>query len=185
MFRTHTKLLFAFLVLLSTEHLEAKVKLSKKYTPTGNPGGIQFNEDENFAESYEIYEKRRKILEKKKNYINKNKKLSEKKIKGQKLSYPIREQKPPIGDENSTMVNQHGIDLARLKGAIFIDQQQVHQKKNKEQKKIASSEKKNHPIKVPIKDASLEKKVCSHDSVLNCDDSDSSNSFESVTDANS
>lgn len=45
---------------------KSKVKLSKRYIPPGNPGGTNFHIDEDFAESYKLYEKRREILKKKK-----------------------------------------------------------------------------------------------------------------------
>ncbi|WP_410543364.1 TRP75-related protein, partial [Wolbachia endosymbiont of Mansonella ozzardi] len=56
---------FSLFVSYDTE-AKSKVKLSKKYVPQGNPGGTNFHEDEDFAESYRLYEKRRELLKKKK-----------------------------------------------------------------------------------------------------------------------
>lgn len=73
MLRIFSKVLFILMFLVSsffTVHsaeAKSKVKLSKKYIPPGNPGGANFHTDEDFAESYKLYEKRRELLKKKKN----------------------------------------------------------------------------------------------------------------------
>lgn len=40
-----------------------------------------------------------------------------------------------VEDGEDAMINQHGINLARLKGAVFIDQEPVSQYESKQHKK--------------------------------------------------
>ncbi|MBA8755188.1 TRP75-related protein [Wolbachia endosymbiont of Drosophila bicornuta] len=203
MLRVFSKILFILMFLVSsffTVHsAEAKSKLSKRYIPPGNPGGANFHTDEDFAESYKLYEKRRELLKKKKlqdRAINKEdliKKLKEKKIAT--LDNDTNDMEACIvDDEESTMINQHGINIARLRGAVFIDQESVFQYENKqheseqqEEKKVTSTrEKKVSPINVTIKETPS-RRTCSHDSIANLDNVDAyslngSSSFGSVAD---
>ncbi|MCV3769321.1 MAG: TRP75-related protein [Wolbachia pipientis] len=174
-------LISSFLIINTTE-AKSKIKLSEKYKPPGNPGGTNFYKDEDFAESYKLYEKRRKLLKKKKlqNQANTNinkenlaKKLKKKiNILNNRLS---NSEACIINDEKEAMINQHGINLARLKGAIFIDQEQVPKYKNEqckdkyqeETKVKATQEKKNPPINI-VKNTLL-KKTCSHDAITDLD----------------
>ncbi|TLW86276.1 TRP75-related protein [Wolbachia endosymbiont of Drosophila santomea] len=203
MLRVFSKILFILMFLVSsffTVHsAEAKSKLSKRYIPPGNPGGANFHTDENFAESYKLYEKRRELLKKKKlqdRAINKEdliKKLKEKKIASLD-NEPNDMEACIVDDEESTMINQHGINIARLRGAVFIDQESVFQYENKqheseqqEEKKVTSTrEKKVSPINVTIKETPS-RRTCSHDSIANLDNVDAyslngSSSFGSVAD---
>ncbi|NUX01566.1 hypothetical protein GO685_03595 [Wolbachia endosymbiont of Madathamugadia hiepei] len=169
-------LVFSLFVSHDTE-AKSKVKLSKKYVPQGNPGGANFHEDEDFAESYKLYEKRRELLKKKKlqgranaNIDKENlaKKLKEKKIAllGNK---PSDIEACIVEDEKDAMVNQHGINITRLKGAVFIDQaqyedEQLESKRQEGKKATTTREKKISPINVTIKDTPS-KKTCSRDSI--------------------
>lgn len=203
MLRVFSKILFILMFLVSsffTVHsAEAKSKLSKRYIPPGNPGGANFHTDEDFAESYKLYEKRRELLKKKKlqdRAINKEdliKKLKERKIAS--LDNETNDMEACIvDDEESTMINQHGINIARLRGAVFIDQESVFQYENKqhkseqqEERKVTSTrEKKVSPINVTIKETPS-RRTCSHDSIANLDNVDAyslngSSSFGSVAD---
>lgn len=205
MLRIFSKVLFILMFLVSsffTVHsaeAKSKVKLSKKYIPPGNPGGANFHTDEDFAESYKLYEKRRELLKKKKSQdraINKEdliKKLKEKKIASLD-NEPNDMEACIVDDEESAMINQHGINIARLKGAVFIDQEPVsqyeseqHESEQQEGKKVTSTrEKKVSPINVTIKE-NPSRKTCSHDSIANLDNVDAyslngSSSFGSVAD---
>ncbi|MGL9719009.1 MAG: TRP75-related protein [Wolbachia sp.] len=184
---------FSLFVSHDTE-AKSKVKLSKKYVPQGNPGGTNFHEDEDFAESYRLYEKRRELLKKKKlqgqanaNIDKENlaKKLREKKI-------ALLNNKPSdmeaciVEDGEDAMVNRHGINITRLKGAVFIDQAQYEgeqlESKQQEGKRATTTREKN----VTIKDTSS-KKTCSRDSIANLNNVtqhslNGSDSFGSVAD---
>ncbi|WP_341819637.1 TRP75-related protein [Wolbachia endosymbiont (group A) of Brachyopa scutellaris] len=203
MLRIFSKVLFILIFLVSsffTVHsAEAKSKLSKRYIPPDNPGGANFHTDEDFAESYKLYEKRRELLKKKKlqdRAINKEdliKKLKEKKIAS--LDNELNDMEACIvDDEESAMINQHGINIARLKGAVFIDQEPVsqyeskqHESEQQEGKKVTSTrEKKVSPINITIKETPS-RRTCSHDSIANLDNVDAyslngSSSFGSVAD---
>lgn len=205
MLRIFSKVLFILMFLVSsffTVHsaeAKSKVKLSKKYIPPGNPGGANFHTDEDFAESYKLYEKRRELLKKKKSQdraINKEdliKKLKEKKIASLD-NEPNDMEACIVDDEESAMINQHGINIARLKGAVFIDQEPVsqyeskqHESEQQEGKKVTSTrEKKVSPINITIKETPS-RRTCSHDSIANLDNVDAyslngSSSFGSVAD---
>lgn len=77
--------------LFTVHNVEAKskVKLSKRYIPPGNPGGKNLHADEEFADSYKLYEKRREILKKRKlqgqTNVNVNKEDLIKKLKEKKF----------------------------------------------------------------------------------------------------
>lgn len=197
MLRIFSKVLFILMFLVSsffTVHsAEAKSKLSKRYIPPGNPGGANFHTDEDFAESYKLYEKRRELLKKKKSQdraINKEdliKKLKEKKIASLD-NEPNDMEACIVDDEESAMINQHGINIARLKGAVFIDQEPVSQYESKqhEQEGNSTREKKVSPINITIKETPS-RRTCSHDSIANLDNVDAyslngSSSFGSVAD---
>lgn len=192
-----SKVLFILMFLVSgffTVHsAEAKSKLSKRYIPPGNPGGASFHTDEDFAESYKLYEKRRELLKKKKSQdraINKEdliKKLKEKKIASLD-NEPNDMEACIVDDEESAMINQHGINIARLRGAVFIDQEPVSQYEHEqEEKKVTSTrEKKVSPINITIKETPS-RKTCSHDSIANLNNRaqyslNGSSSFGSVAD---
>ncbi|QIT36129.1 TRP75-related protein [Wolbachia endosymbiont of Brugia pahangi] len=177
-----------------------KVKLSKRYIPPGNPGGTNFYEDEDFAESYKLYEKRRELLKKKKlqdqTNININKEKLAKKLKEKKIANLDSELSDTeacvINDEEDAMVNQHGINIARLKGAVFIDQGPISQREDEQheserqegKKATLTREKKVSPINVTIKDT-RSKRTCSHDSIIDLNNvsSNGSDSFGSAADA--
>ena len=203
MLRIFSKVLFILMFLVSsffTVHsAEAKSKLSKRYIPPGNPGGANFHTDEDFAESYKLYEKRRELLKKKKSQdraINKEdliKKLKEKKIASLD-NEPNDMEACIVDDEESAMINQHGINIARLKGAVFIGQEPVsqyeseqHESEQQEEKEVTSTrEKKVSPINITIKETPS-RRTCSHDSIANLDNVDAyslngSSSFGSVAD---
>ncbi|WP_341811918.1 TRP75-related protein [Wolbachia endosymbiont (group A) of Conops quadrifasciatus] len=200
MLRIFSKVLFILMFLVSsffTVHsAEAKSKLSKRYIPPGNPGGANFHTDKDFAESYKLYEKRRELLKKKKSQdraINKEdliKKLKERKIASLD-NEPNEMEACIVDDEESAMINQHGINITRLKGAVFIDQEPVSQYESKqheqEEKKVTSTrEKKVSPINITIKETPS-RRTCSHDSIANLDNVNAyslngSSSFGSVAD---
>lgn len=199
-----TVLIFDCLIVHDSE-AKSKVKLSRKYIPPGNPGGTNFHADEEFAESYKLYEKRRELMKKKKikdrvtadakkEHLMKN--LKEKKIASHNKESDNVES-CIIDDEENTMVNQHGVNVARLKGAIFIDdlyQDPIYQDENgqvednQREKKIAAPtrEKKVSPLSVTIEE-STPKGICSRDSLSDLDNSkqyslNGSSSFGSVID---
>ncbi|BET34918.1 MULTISPECIES: TRP75-related protein [Wolbachia] len=194
-------LIFGFFAIHNAE-AKSKVKLSKRYIPPGNPGGANFHVDEDFAESYKLYEKRRALLKKKKlqGQINANinkedliKKLKEKKIASLD-NEPNNVGACIVEDEEDAMINQHGINLARLKGAVFIDQEPVSQYESKQHKSeqqkgknvTSTREKKVSPINVTIKE-SPSRRTCSHDSITDLNRTpqhslNGSSSFGSVVD---
>ncbi|MFP3023573.1 MAG: TRP75-related protein [Wolbachia sp.] len=205
MLKIFSKVLFILIFLVSSfftvHNVEAKskVKLSKRYIPPGNPGGTNFHVDEEFADSYKLYEKRREILKKRKLQdlaINKEdliKKLKEKKIASLD-NEPNNVGACIVEDGEDAMINQHGINLARLKGAVFIDQEPVSQYESKQHKseqqkgkKVSSTrEKKVSPINVTIRETPS-KRTCSHDSITDLNRTsqyslNGSSSFGSVAD---
>ncbi|QMV46440.1 hypothetical protein HC358_05405 [Wolbachia pipientis] len=203
MLRIFSKVLFILMFLVfsffTVHSAGAKSKLSKRYIPPGNPGGANFHTDEDFAESYKLYKKRRELLKKKKlqdRAINKEdliKKLKEKKIASLD-NEPNDMEACIVDDEESAVINQHGINIARLKGAVFIDQEPVfqyeskqHENEQQEGKKVTSTrEKKVSPINITIKETPS-RRTCSRDSIANLDNVDAyslngSSSFGSVAD---
>ncbi|WP_168463994.1 TRP75-related protein [Wolbachia endosymbiont of Ctenocephalides felis wCfeT] len=213
MFRVFSKILFIFTALVLgflvayNAEAKSKVHLSKRYIPPGNPGGKDFHTDEEFAESYKLYEKRRELLKKKKLQDRANARVSKEdlieKLKEKRIASELSDDAEAcvVDDEDDDMVNQHGINIARLKGAVFIDQdydfqdeneQQYSQQKGvrKEVKNAASTrEKKISPVNVTIKETPS-KGMCSHDSIANLNSTDidkqyslnGSDSFKSVID---
>ncbi|WP_353280541.1 TRP75-related protein [Wolbachia endosymbiont (group B) of Silvanus unidentatus] len=205
MLKIFSKVLFTLILLVSSfftvHNVEAKskVKLSKRYIPPGNPGGINFHADEDFAESYKLYEKRRELLKKKKlQDLAMNKEDLIKKLKEKKIASLDNEPNNVgaciVEDGEDAMINQHGINLARLKGAVFIDQEPVSQYESKQHKseqqkgkKVTSTrEKKVSPINVTIKE-SPSRRTCSHDSITDLNRTtqhslNGSSSFGSVVD---
>ncbi|WP_333023344.1 TRP75-related protein [Wolbachia endosymbiont of Pentidionis agamae] len=109
-------------VLSFTQSVEGKVSLSKRQPPAFNPGGTNFYEDEEFVKAYELYKKRRNSL-KKKNLQNKivNKNNLQNKPKQQKNKAALHPAYNKENDSENAMINQYGIDIARIKGARFID----------------------------------------------------------------
>ncbi|WP_264337096.1 MULTISPECIES: TRP75-related protein [unclassified Wolbachia] len=208
MLKIFSKVLFTLILLVSSfltvHNVEAKskVKLSKRYIPPGNPGGANFHEDEEFADSYKLYEKRREILKKKKLQVQSNANINKedliKKLKEKKIASLDNEPNNVgaciVEDGEDAMINQHGINLARLKGAVFIDQEPVSQYESKQHKseqqkgkKVTSTrEKKVSPINVTIKE-SPSRRTCSHDSITDLNRTpqhslNGSSSFGSVVD---
>lgn len=194
-------LIFGFFAIHNAE-AKSKVKLSKRYIPPGNPGGANFHADEEFAESYKLYEKRREILKKKKLQVQSNANINKedliKKLKEKKIASLDNEPNEVgaciVEDEEDAMINQHGINLARLKGAVFIDQEPVSQYESKQHKseqqkgkKVTSTrEKKVSPINVTIKETPS-RRTCSHDSITDLNRTpqhslNGSSSFGSVVD---
>ncbi|MDM8335645.1 TRP75-related protein [Wolbachia pipientis] len=194
-------LVFSFFIVHNAE-AKSKVKLSKKYKPPGNPGGASFHEDEDFAESYKLYEKRRELLKKKKLQgranANINRESLAKKLKEKKIAVLNKEPSGVeaciIDDEKDAMVNRHGINIARLKGAVFIDHEPISEYKGEQckgkrqagKRVTATREKKISPINVTIKDTPS-KRTCSRDSIADLSNvtqysSNSSDSFGSVAD---
>lgn len=154
---------------------EAKTKLSRKYLPSGNPGGANFYADEEFAESYKLYKKRRELLKKKKlqGKVNKNttkeslvNTLKEKKIVNfsNDNNNDEYQQACIVDDGENAMINQHGINLARLKGAVFIDGEEILQYEDRPKNFTSLQEKKVSPVNITIGDDSYRKRICSHDS---------------------
>ncbi|WP_349968396.1 TRP75-related protein [Wolbachia endosymbiont of Armadillidium arcangelii] len=201
MFKFFSKIFFILMFLVSSSFIvhdaeaKSKVKLSKRYIPPGNPGGTNFHIDEDFAESYKLYEKRGEILKKKKlqgqSNANVNKEDLIKKLKEKKIASLDNEPNDVraciVEDEEDAMINQHGINLARLKGAVFIDQEPVSQYESEqhEQEGNSTREKKVSPINITIKETPS-RRTCSHDSITDLNNVDSSfngsNSFGSVAD---
>ncbi|MDN5247566.1 MAG: TRP75-related protein [Wolbachia endosymbiont of Tyrophagus putrescentiae] len=190
MFRDLFKILFILICLVIAFDSEAKSKLSKKYTPPGNPGGDDFYADEEFAESYNLYKKRRELLKKKKlqgkantgtTKGHLNKELKSKKI----VNFYNYQDACLVDDEKTAMLNKHGVNVARLKGAVFIDNED---KQESVITKLTSvQEKRISPVKVVINDPSPKRRVCSHDSIadLKVDQSanvDQGSSFGSIVD---
>ncbi|WCR58180.1 TRP75-related protein [Wolbachia endosymbiont of Ctenocephalides felis wCfeJ] len=208
MLKIFSEVLFILMFLVSSFFIvhdveaKSKIKLSEKYKPPGNPGGANFNEDEDFAESYKLYEKRRELLKKKKLQgradANMKKESLAKKLKEKKIAILNNELNDVeaciIDDEGDAMINQHGINIARLRGAVFIDQGSIsqyesgqHEDERPERKKItATRRKKISPINIIIKDTQS-KKTCSHDSIAGLNNvtqynTNGSDSFGSVAD---
>jgi len=174
---------------------EARMKLSRKYIPPGNPGGANFNADEEFAESYKLYKKRRELLKKKKLQGKANKKFTKESLaqtlkeKNIVNSYNEYQEACIVDDEEDAMIDQYGINLARLKGAVFIDREEIlhdNNEQNRPKKFSAMQEKKVSPVSVTIQDTSFEKMICTNDSI---NDSKTDNClsdttlFDSVIDA--
>ncbi|MGL9681821.1 MAG: TRP75-related protein [Wolbachia sp.] len=191
---------FGFNLFVSCDtEAKSKVKLSKKYIPQGNPGGTNFHEDEDFAESYRLYEKRRELLMKKKLQsranVNIDKKKLAKKLKEKKIALLDNKQSNMeaciVEDEKDAMINQHGINITCLKGAIFMDQtqyedEQLENKLQEGKKATTTQEKKISPINVTIKDT-ISKKICSRNFTADLNNAkqhsmNGSDSFESIAD---
>lgn len=208
MLKIFSKVLFILMFLISSffavhdAEAKSKVKLSRRYIPPGNPGGVNFHADEDFAESYKLYEKRREILKKKKlrdqSSSNVDKEGLVKKLKEKKIANLDNEPNDVgacmVDDEKDAMINQHGIDLTRLKGAVVMDQEPVSQYESKQHKseqqrgkKVTSMrEKKISPINVTIKETPS-RRTCSHDSITDLNRTpqhslNGSSSFGSVAD---
>ncbi|OEY86560.1 hypothetical protein BIY23_03285 [Wolbachia pipientis] len=165
-------------VFLMCGFAESKSTLSKKYTPHGNPGGRHFEDDKDFAKLYKLYEKRKKLL------------ISKKKPQ----PYKTKEQNDAssgqggciVNDkQEDAMVNKHGINLTRLKDAVFIDnsagnrlakdqeikmqeikQDEQEQKTVPEQQESAGQEKKVSTMNITVKDASSRRRTCLHDPII-------------------
>ncbi|MEH0831441.1 TRP75-related protein, partial [Anaplasma bovis] len=101
-------------------------EMSRNYRPVYNPGGHLFEEDEDFARSYELYKKRREDLQNSGDSAahseQKKKRLTE--AEKRKVVSRLRRHgvKVAAADDNKgDMVNNEGIDLSRVRGARFID----------------------------------------------------------------
>ncbi|WFW29930.1 MAG: TRP75-related protein [Wolbachia endosymbiont of Menacanthus eurysternus] len=138
-------LIFCFSIFISySVGAKSKVGFSKKYIPQGNPGGAHFYEDEDFVKSYILYEKRRELMKKKKLQA----KVINASINRENLIKELKKRKVTIldkldnvvvcasenGNDNNVMINQYGINIACLKGAVFIDHQIQHESEKFEDK---------------------------------------------------
>ena len=101
-------------------------EMSRNYRPVYNPGGHLFEEDEDFARSYELYKKRREDLQNSGDSAahneQKKKRLTEaekRKVVGRLRRHGVKV--AAVDDNKGDMVNKEGIDLSRVKGARFID----------------------------------------------------------------
>ncbi|UWI83105.1 hypothetical protein [Wolbachia endosymbiont of Howardula sp.] len=87
--------------------------MSTKYIPCENPGGINFHVDKNFAEAYQCYQIRIQNLKNidRQNHLDKSIVYHDEKMHQESLIY------------DDIMMNKDGINIAKLKGAIFLDQE--------------------------------------------------------------
>ncbi|MGN7661693.1 MAG: TRP75-related protein [Anaplasma sp.] len=113
-------------------------EMSKSYTPPYNPGGDFFDEDEDFARSYEIYKKRRE------NASGGSAQQESQQDTGRIGGFLKRKPRPSPGgvsrqsdvierlreygavpvdkvEHKGGMVNSEGVDLSEVKGARFLD----------------------------------------------------------------
>ena len=120
------------LLLLSSCWGRHALEVSRNYVPVFNPGGVLFDEDENFARSYEVYEKRRHdVLREKARHRKGARPECETgcpSVGEEKRSWivtKLREfgavSRDVIGSVKGGMVNREGIDLSALPGARFVD----------------------------------------------------------------
>lgn len=95
-----------------------KIQFSKKYIPVYNPGGEYFFYDQKFSKSYELYQKRQDALKEKAtlDVLKIDKKINQ----HAKLNTQLANDSEFINNSNA-MINSYGIDLARLKGAKFVE----------------------------------------------------------------
>ena len=120
------------LLLLSSCWSRHALEIGKNYIPVFNPGGVLFDEDESFAQSYEVYEQRRHdvLREKarKKRGSDPGCELGCPKVSEEKRSWIMKKlrefgavTRDVSRNNNGGMVNKDGIDLSALPGARFID----------------------------------------------------------------
>lgn len=129
-------LLLVSLLLLASCWNRHALEVSKNYVPVYNPGGVLFDEDENFAQSYEVYEKRRHdVLQEKARHRKRGLEVEcerdcpkdgeEKKSwimsKLQEFGVVSRDEKKGRMGSRGGMVNSEGVDLSTIPGARFID----------------------------------------------------------------
>ncbi|SBO13682.1 hypothetical protein ANAPC1_00015 [Anaplasma phagocytophilum] len=109
-------------------------EMSRNYAPPYNPGGDYFDDDENFAQSYEIYEKRREDALREQQSMKRRNRSGDLQQKSGRRQISD-EEKSKIIDQlqrygvmynagerrKGGMVNSEGIDLSRVRGARFID----------------------------------------------------------------
>ncbi|WP_433846741.1 TRP75-related protein [Anaplasma phagocytophilum] len=122
------------LLILSSCGGKYAFEMSRNYAPPYNPGGDYFDDDENFAQSYEIYEKRREDALREQESMKKRNRGRDLQQKSGRRQISD-EEKGRIIDElqrygvmynagerrKGGMVNSEGIDLSRVRGARFID----------------------------------------------------------------
>ncbi|KJV86586.1 metallothionein family protein [Anaplasma phagocytophilum str. CRT53-1] len=122
------------LLILSSCGGKYAFEMSRNYAPPYNPGGDYFDDDESFAQSYEIYEKRREDALREQESMKKRNRGRDLQQKSGRRQISD-EEKGRIIDElqrygvmynagerrKGGMVNSEGIDLSRVRGARFID----------------------------------------------------------------
>ncbi|WP_249548410.1 TRP75-related protein [Anaplasma phagocytophilum] len=122
------------LLILSSCGGKYAFEMSRNYAPPYNPGGDYFDDDENFAQSYEIYEKRREDALREQESIKKRSRGRDLQQESGRRQISD-EEKGKIIDKlqrygvmysagerrKGGMVNSEGIDLSRVRGARFID----------------------------------------------------------------
>ncbi len=145
-----------FLIFCGSSH---NLKFSKKYIPIYNPGGEYFFNDQKFSKSYELYDKRRDALREKAAIGNYN--SSSKVVPKNQSVNQYRPSGPTEDitfiDNDDAMVNNYGIDIARLKGAKFIqvmDDNDYYHDDQKKEKQRPSFTTFSHKIKAEFDKAS-------------------------------
>ncbi|WP_218078785.1 TRP75-related protein, partial [Anaplasma phagocytophilum] len=122
------------LLILSSCGGKYAFEMSRNYAPPYNPGGDYFDDDENFAQSYEIYEKRREDALREQQSMKRRNRGGDSQQKSGRRQISD-EEKSKIIDQlqrygvmynagerrRGGMVNSEGIDLSRVRGARFID----------------------------------------------------------------
>ena len=127
---------FVSLLVLSSCGGRYAFEMSRNYTPVYNPGGELFGEDEGFAQSYEIYEKRRNDVLQDQADTRRSRALGADRSQNRgvrKISAAEKEEieeqlrkygalpSKAAGRDRGRMVNKEGVDLSQIKGARFID----------------------------------------------------------------
>ncbi|QLL66634.1 hypothetical protein O998_02080 [Anaplasma phagocytophilum str. Norway variant1] len=122
------------LLILSSCGGKYAFEMSRNYAPPYNPGGDYFDDDESFAQSYEIYEKRREDALREQQSMKRRNRSGDLQQKSGRRQISD-EEKSKIIDQlqrygvmynagerrKGGMVNSEGIDLSRVRGARFID----------------------------------------------------------------
>lgn len=122
------------LLILSSCGGKYAFEMSRNYAPPYNPGGDYFDDDESFAQSYEIYEKRREDALREQESMKKRNRGRDLQQKSGRRQISDEEKGRIINElqrygvmynagerRKGGMVNSEGIDLSRVRGARFID----------------------------------------------------------------
>ncbi|MFV9838632.1 MAG: TRP75-related protein [Aaplasma endosymbiont of Hyalomma asiaticum] len=127
---------FVGLLVLSSCGGRYAFEMSRNYTPVYNPGGDLFGEDEGFAQSYEIYEKRRNDVLQDQADARRGRAMGADKSRNRGIQKISNEEKEEVEEQlrrygalprkatkrsKGMMVNKEGVDLSQIKGARFID----------------------------------------------------------------